>query len=272
MPWSAPRAAPFTSACSASRAAAMARSAVTVQNALTTGLRLSMRSSTARMSSTGESFFARISAASSVAGVNARSVDAMIVPSLLLRDQPAPEGQVRQAGALERVDGVLGRAHERLAVQVERRVEDRADPGAALELPDDLVVAGVPRLVEDVGARGAVLRVDGRDDLVPSLRVGREREHHVRRGQALRIREIVGLALAQDRRSERHPEVPALDHPVDHVYDPVVRRIRQDRTVTERARPELHAPRAAGDDTVGHEQLGDLLLDRRVLADLVATG
>src|SRR5262245_33140575 len=173
MPWRAPRASPFASACSASRAAASAWSAVSVQNALTAGLRRSMRSSTARVSSTGESFFARISATSSVAGVNARSGDAMLVSSLLLRDQPVPEGQMWQPRALERIDGVLGRAHERLAVQVERRVEDGADPGATLELPDDLVVAGVPRLVEDVGARRAVLGVDRRDDLVAALRVGR---------------------------------------------------------------------------------------------------
>src|SRR5262249_22023123 len=167
MPWSGPRASPFISACSASRAAARACSAVSVQNALTVGLRRSMRSSTARVSSTGESFLARIRRASSVAGVNARSVDGIVVSSLLLRDQPAPERQMRQPRALERVHRILGRAHEGLAVQVERGVEHRADPRPALELADDAVVARVPRLVEDVGARRAVLTLDPLAALLP---------------------------------------------------------------------------------------------------------
>src|SRR5712671_4714797 len=140
-------------ACSASLAAARARSAVTVQNAFTTGLRRPMRSSTARVTSTGESFLARISADSSVAGVNARSVEAIVISPLLLGDQPVPERQMRQPRTLERVHRVLGRADERLAVKIERGVEHGADSRPALELADDTVVTGVPRLVEDVGAR-----------------------------------------------------------------------------------------------------------------------
>src|SRR6266478_7040431 len=197
MPCSGPRAPSFMIARSASRAAARARSAVTVQNALTTGLRRPMRSSTACVSSTGESFFARISAASSVAGVNARSVEAIALSPLLLGDQPVPERQMREPRALERVHRVLGRADERLAVEVERGVEHGADPRAPLELTNDAVIAGVPRLVEDVGARRAVLRMDRRDDLVAALRVGRKGQHHVRRGKALRVQKIVALALAQ---------------------------------------------------------------------------
>src|SRR4029434_9347408 len=100
---------------------------VTVQKALTIGLRRSMRSSTARVSSTGESFRVRISAASSVAGVKARSDDVMRSPGLLLRDQPVPERQMRQPRALEGVHGVPGRGDERLAVQVVRRVESGAE-------------------------------------------------------------------------------------------------------------------------------------------------
>jgi len=41
---------------------------------------------------------------------------------------------VWQPRALERVHGILGRADERLAVQVERRVEHGADARAGLEL------------------------------------------------------------------------------------------------------------------------------------------
>src|SRR6266550_4036463 len=175
MPCSGPSAAPFTTACSAARAAAIAASAVTVQKALMTGLRRSTRSSTARVSSTGESFLERISATSSVAGVKHRSAGLMVVlPRLLLGDQPVPERQMRQPRALERVDRILGRAHQRLAVEVERGVEHGADPRPALELTDDPVVGGVPGLVEDVGARRGILRMDRRDDLVAPLGVGRE--------------------------------------------------------------------------------------------------
>jgi hypothetical protein len=60
---------PRITACSAARAVSSAASAVIVQKALSTGLTRSIRSSTARVSSTGESAFVRISRASSVAGV-----------------------------------------------------------------------------------------------------------------------------------------------------------------------------------------------------------
>jgi hypothetical protein len=60
-------------ACSARRAAASAASAVTVQKAFNVGFSRSMRSSTARVNSTGDSLRARMSPASSVADVKARS-------------------------------------------------------------------------------------------------------------------------------------------------------------------------------------------------------
>src|SRR5215813_12819937 len=159
-PCSGPRSSPLITACSASRAAASATSGVTVQKALTIGLRRSIRSSTRRVSSTGESFRARISAASSVAGVKARSDDVIVVSGLLLRDQPVPERQMRQPRALEGVHGIFGRADEWLAVQIERRVEHGADSRPPLELANDAVVRRIPRLVEDVGARRPVLRMD----------------------------------------------------------------------------------------------------------------
>src|SRR2546428_5231268 len=191
MPCSGPRASGFMSARSPTRAAARARWAVTVQTAFTIGLMRSTRSSTARVSSTDESLLARISPASSVAGVNARSVEVIAISPLLLGDQPLPERQMREPRALERFHRVLGRAHERLAVEVERGVEHGADSRPALELAGDAGGARGPRLVEGVGARRAILRMERRDDLVTPLRVGRERQHHVRRSEALRVQEIV---------------------------------------------------------------------------------
>ena len=69
MPWMGPSFFFFITACSASRAAFIAASAVMVQKALSLGFSRSMRSSTAFVSSTGESFFERISGRSLVAGV-----------------------------------------------------------------------------------------------------------------------------------------------------------------------------------------------------------
>src|SRR5688572_22622080 len=100
----------------------------------------------------------------------------------------------------ERVESIGGAVHERLAVQVERRVQNGADPGATLELPNDSVVLGIPRLVHEMSARGAVLRMDGRHNLVTALRRGGEGQHHVRRGEALRVDQIVACALAEDAR------------------------------------------------------------------------
>src|SRR5436309_585648 len=75
--------------------------------------------------------------------LNSRSMPA----SLFLGDQEPAERQVGQPRALEGVDGVGRRADQRLAVQVERGVEHGADAGAALELADHSVVAGIPALV-----------------------------------------------------------------------------------------------------------------------------
>src|SRR4051794_16719171 len=68
-------------------------------------------------------------------------------PPLSLGDQEAAQRQVRQARALEGVDRVGRRAHERLAVQIEGGVQHGADAGAAFELADHAVIAGIPRFV-----------------------------------------------------------------------------------------------------------------------------
>ena len=69
MPWMGPSFFFFITACSAARAVFIASSAVMVQKALSLGLSFSMRSSTAFVSSTGDSFLERMSGMSLVAGV-----------------------------------------------------------------------------------------------------------------------------------------------------------------------------------------------------------
>ena len=69
IPSSGGSAPPFITAASASRAVVSACSASTTQKALTLGFTRSMRSSTVRVSSTGEISLARIMAARRVAGV-----------------------------------------------------------------------------------------------------------------------------------------------------------------------------------------------------------
>src|SRR2546421_730572 len=65
---------------------------------------------------------------------------------LLLRDQEAAERQVGQARALERIDRIGGRGHQRLTAQIERRVQHGADAGAPLELADHAGLARIDRL------------------------------------------------------------------------------------------------------------------------------
>ena len=86
-----------------------------------------------------------------------------------------------------------------------------------------------------------------------------------------RVEQVVRRALGQDGRREGHPEIAVLDHPVDERHHPRVRRVGEDRAVAERPRAELHAPRAARDHAVRHEELGDLLFYPVVEADLVAS-
>src|SRR3989338_8677711 len=117
---------------------------------------------------------------------------ATLLCALFLRDQEAADGEVREARTFEGVHRVRRRAHQGLAVQVERGVEHRADPGARLELPQHAVVAGVPGLVHQVGARGEVVGMERGHDLVAAFRVGREREHHVGRREPLGVHEVIG--------------------------------------------------------------------------------
>ena len=50
---------------------------------------------------------------------------------------------------------------------------------AALELADHAVIRGVPRLLEDLGPRRAVLRVEGRRQRIARLRPRGHGQHHV---------------------------------------------------------------------------------------------
>src|SRR5215813_8951969 len=104
MPCSGPRAPPRITAASASRARASAVSAVSVQNALSVGLTRSMRSRTARVTSTGDTCLARIIVASSMAGVKQRSV-AFI------------EASLSRASAQARIEGVAEAVAEQIETQ-----------------------------------------------------------------------------------------------------------------------------------------------------------
>jgi len=73
MPCSGPRHLPRAISASAVRAWASAVTSVTVMNAFSEGLRRSMRLRQARVSSTGDTFFERTSAATSVSDSKVRS-------------------------------------------------------------------------------------------------------------------------------------------------------------------------------------------------------
>ena len=69
-----------------------------------------------------------------------------------------------------------------------------------------------------------VLGMERRRQGVARLRLRRHGQHHVGRGEALGIHEVVVGPLGQHRRRERHPEVAVLDHPVDQPAPPGGRR------------------------------------------------
>src|SRR3989454_8465562 len=102
-PWSSPSGPPRITVASAWRARSSAASAVSVQNALSLPFTRSMRSSTARVTSTGESCFVRIIVASSVAGVKQRSVAFMAFSS--------------RASAQARIEGVAEPVAEQVQAQ-----------------------------------------------------------------------------------------------------------------------------------------------------------
>ena len=95
-PCSGPSVAPrFVSARSAERAARMACSAVSVTKALSVGLRRSMRARTAFITSTGDTFFRRIAAAISEAGIQHSSSRAMSTSLPLRVGSGAAEARVQ---------------------------------------------------------------------------------------------------------------------------------------------------------------------------------
>src|SRR5437667_6304412 len=110
-PCSGPSLAPrFVSARSAPRADRIACSAVRVTKALSVGFRRSIRASTAFMTSTGETFFRRMAAAISEAGIQHSSSGAMYVSLLPLRvGSGAAEARVQ--GVAERVTKEIRAEH-----------------------------------------------------------------------------------------------------------------------------------------------------------------
>src|SRR5262245_17709688 len=177
-PWIGPSGSPLMTACSARRAAASAASAVTVQKAFSVGFSRSMRSSTTRVSSTGDSLRARMSPVSSVADVKARSEALTVAGSAppargadgLFEARVAswsrePLALVGQAGEQrrrrpERVAGRLLEGEHRVAhraqpdlVGPEHRATSVDRPAVSVH-PDDIDVAGPDGdlLLQDLGA------------------------------------------------------------------------------------------------------------------------
>ena len=124
-PWSGPSGAPCITASSASRASASARSAVTVQKALSAGFRRARRASTACVSSTGESFLARISPTSSVAGVQQSS--AASIPRLLLSATMAIEWEHHTPPGTEKTMGLEQTLSDTLTQAIRDRDARTAD-------------------------------------------------------------------------------------------------------------------------------------------------
>src|SRR5438270_818688 len=124
---------------------------------------------------------------------------------LLLRQQVRPQRKVPQAGSPERVDGVLRRADDGLAVEIERGVQDRRDAGSVLEFSDQLRVAAAA--VYELRSRRLVRRVKGGDEIFASLFCRRERDHHVVCRDSFWIAHVTVGVVFQDAGRERHPEV-----------------------------------------------------------------
>src|SRR5262249_48942581 len=140
-PWRGPSRAPlFPTARSAARASRRAWSSVMVTYALRRGFTRSMRSSTARVTSTGESFLRLIAAASAAADIQQISSFAMVAP--LSKTGRSAAAQARVQRVAERIaeqvraehgeaDGEAGEQHEvrRLLGVLRRRHRKHAAPG-----------------------------------------------------------------------------------------------------------------------------------------------
>src|SRR5215469_6488393 len=179
-------------------------------------------------------------------------------PLLPFGQKMAIERQVLNAGIRHDPNGVLAGRHDRLAVQVERSVENGAATGQALEMADHRMVVGVRRRGDDLWPDRAVLRMRARDDLVERSRADRRRERHERVVDPFRRLEIALRPFRLDARRERHPEVAHFDHLVDLVHTSEIVRGRQNAAIAERARAPFHRAAADRDDLAGRQQVGDL--------------
>ena len=74
----------------------------------------------------------------------------------LFPENAVPDHQGIEAGRVERPDGVLGRTNDRLALEVEGRIQNRGNPGGLGEAFDELVVTRICVAKDSLQTAGSV--------------------------------------------------------------------------------------------------------------------
>src|SRR5579862_6382106 len=164
----------------------------------------------------------------------------------------------------ERVDR-FRRSHDDRFVLVERRVEEDRDTGQPLELLDEPVIARLDVPLDRLHATGVIDTVYRRE--LRTLAGPRLIDEDHERRLVLLLEPFAGR-LSEDRRRERPESLAMLDPRVEHVLHACRTRVGDDRAVTERARPELHAALEPADDLARSDVSRDRAEELRIVEAL----
>ena len=173
------------------------------------------------------------------------------VPSSWSPDKVVSQKKSIDPGACERLQGIIGRRHQRFLV-VERGVEHERNAGELSKSTDQRVEQRILLRVDQLHAAGSVLMHHGRNaaPLDRADRVGQDHETPARSGPVAvaRHREPALGVFGKDRRAERPEWLAVLDAAIELIANASAARVCQQRAVAQRPRAELHAPLKPADD------------------------
>ena len=153
---------------------------------------------------------------------------------------------------------ILRRFHDRLALDVEGRVDQHGHAGQCIELFQHAIELWIGRLAHGLHPRGAVDMHDARDPVAPFRPHGFCDQHE---GRILLALKDVVHPLGQHDRRERPECLPVLDAAVEDVLHFGPAGIGEQAAVAERARPEFGRPLEPADHLLIGEQLCGVAAD-----------
>ena len=165
--------------------------------------------------------------------------------------------QIIQPTVLKRPQSIGGAANDWLLMQIETRIDKAGDTRQLQVFMQNLVVAGVARLLDDLWPGRAVYMNDSRTMLLHPAGTVKGNRHELRRvpGAVQVVVAPIGK-LGQSHWGKRH-EFGALETLIQPIIDTGIGRPTQDRTVPQRPGTILHAAVESRHHIPFRQELGD---------------